>query len=156
MNQKNSISVDRTSITVDSKVSEKAKSYAKKNTMKFSNLVEKALERYLESDVLNVSSEEDNCFMALANEFVDPESRHKAKRAFENHEIVQSHFLGHLIKEGANALSKLGDDQDWHDIKCTITDQKEYGYDPKTDPEVQAMVNKMLEGAAKKREGKTA
>jgi hypothetical protein len=68
----------------------------------------------------NVTRADEDCFMRLADEFIDAEWGDIARKSLKAHNVKQSHFLGHIIREASQALSQLVDEQDWHDIKFTL------------------------------------
>ena len=92
------------------------------------------IRRDLEGDSKPITENDEDCFMVIAKEFIDKESRDSAEDAFKQHRIKQSHFLSHVIRQAAQQLNRLKPGQDWHDISCIIDANAENGDDP--DPEV--------------------
>ena len=146
MIEKPSISYERSTVSIDDDISKKAKNFAKENVMKFSNLVEVALDHYLsnQSDRIPDRFSED-CFCYLVHVFCDAETETLADESVHSYgdksgkEINQSHLLAHVLKEAVSAMSQLKDGQDWHDIKFSLPAQGAHGPKPTThDPQLEA------------------
>lgn len=65
-----------------------------------------------------IKRNDSDCFVKLVAEFSDAEAEDLCKQAFTTLAVDQRHFLSHILKEAAFALSKLKKGQDWHFIKC--------------------------------------
>lgn len=108
----------------------KMKDYAESKDIPFSSLIRSALRLY--------TNDENDCFVELAKQYSGSEAADKAADAMNRHNIKQSHFLGHIIKESASALSSLKEGQDWHTIKCQI---ETYSNTNGIDPEVKKAID---------------
>ena len=109
------------------------------------------IKRDLEQKDLPIRKTDTNCFLNLANEFVDAISYDTAEEILQKRNIKQSHFLAHIIIQASLALGQLQKDQDWHEIKCTIPAIEYDGPDPH-DPEVLKEKLKIEADMARERE----
>lgn len=130
-------------------VNEKAKKLFRS---KRSSYIADLIERDLAGEAIEIAKSNENCFLDLADQFIDAEWEYHAAAALEKHKIPQSHFLGHILREASKALHDLSDGQDWHEIKCIIPASENSG--PPKNPHLEddvAAIEAQIERNAKTR-----
>ena len=108
---------------------ERMKEYSEKKDIAFSALIREALRLYTNDD--------DDCFVVLAKKHAGSEASDLSAFALEKHKIIQSHFLGHIIREASETLQQLKEGDSWKDIKCVLKTNEGH-QTPPDDPTLKA------------------
>ena len=115
MNQNDNINPSRVNISLKDEFHKRMKEYSQKEDIAFSALIREALRLY--------TNDSDDCFIVLAQQHAGSEAADLSAIALKKHKITQSHFLGHIMREAAEALQQLkegGPPDQWKGIKCAL------------------------------------
>ena len=150
MSQNNDPSVCRTLISIPNQFSNRMKKFAEDDDISFSALIREALKLY--------TNDGGDCFVVLAQKHAGSEAADHAAESLQKHNIKQSHFLGHIIREASEALLDLKEEQSWKDIKCTLRATEKIPPWPDGDPDIKELekIHAQRDASRYKKKGKAS